>query len=187
MRFSTKFLGHQIKYDGNRKATVGLCVGGQTISELIDKVEQNKDGLSSKVMVYIGTNDILKNKSLQDMKSDMDRLLTILVNMGKEIIVLTLPPIPKIGSDITRRERVRNFNTYLRGLDGHKQIRVIHITPAFCDVGQELKCNLEYFEREITLQGKTFVDMVHLNRAGQTVLKKKIDEFFEQENAKQNM
>ena len=57
--------------------------------------------LMSKVLVLIGTNDVLAGRKLPWMIEDMDKLIAILrARKVAHITILTLPPIPRLS--ITR-------------------------------------------------------------------------------------
>ncbi|KAG8323493.1 hypothetical protein J6590_006511, partial [Homalodisca vitripennis] len=169
-----------VKTPGGR-TSIGLCVGGQTIKQLYEQVKIHSSSLSENLMIFIGTNDILKNNSLEQMKTDMKDLVEYLINSNKKLIILTLPPIPKVAKDIGIRGKVKDFNRFIRALDNGDTIKINHVTPHFVD-HNELGCNLKYFEQNINFGGKTFADLVHLNIDGLKLLKESIDEFFNQTN-----
>ncbi|KAG8333479.1 hypothetical protein J6590_000627 [Homalodisca vitripennis] len=115
------------------------------------------------------------------MKTDMKDLVEYLINCNKKLMILTLPPIPKVAKDIGIRGKVKDFNRFIRALDNGDTIKINHVTPHFVD-HNELGCNLKYFEQNINFGGKTFADLVHLNIDGLKLLKESIDEFFNQTN-----
>ncbi|KAG8226836.1 hypothetical protein J437_LFUL007086 [Ladona fulva] len=96
VRFADQILNSKAVIGENGKYCNGLCVSGQTIDGLIEKVLNCSLPLEPKVIVLIGTNDFLKGSTFNEVRSCMLRLLDVLKTKVSEILLLTVPPIPRL-------------------------------------------------------------------------------------------
>lgn len=61
------------------------------------------------VFVCYGVNDIFRNQSEEQIKTDLSNIVKILKNEGKKVIVQTIPPFDYQGEDITKWERLNLY------------------------------------------------------------------------------
>ncbi|XP_059621648.1 uncharacterized protein LOC132265143 isoform X2 [Phlebotomus argentipes] len=75
---------------GHRIHQSGMCVSGQTIQAAFDRMLYSPD---KRVILNLGTVDLLHGRDALDIINDYNRLLRMLKNKGIEVIITTLPPI----------------------------------------------------------------------------------------------
>lgn len=78
------------------------------------------------VFVCYGVNDILKGRTEEQIKSDLSRIVEILTNAGKKVILQTIPPFDYTGEDIGKWNRI---NTYIKTVPAKKVALVFDNTP----------------------------------------------------------
>ncbi|PSN50019.1 hypothetical protein C0J52_03294 [Blattella germanica] len=117
VRFAEQILRREVKLvHGTR--TIGMCVSGQKLMDLLHKVSMKEFPLTKKLIVLIGTNDILQNTGHDDMCATLKYLLGELLLEAKRIILLTIPPIPKLQDRSDQWDRIENYNRYIKSLQG---------------------------------------------------------------------
>jgi len=175
VRFSKQCLNFQSQLICG-KWTAGLCRGGQTIAELNQNIKQNCEKMSSNVLLMIGTNDFLKYKSKNEIINDYKSLIETLVKSTRNIIVLTIPPIPKLAlSNKEHFKKLEQVNAFIHSLACLKQIQVVDLTNQFIDSRDESGCRRNLYEETIYLSNRQLPDLVHLNKKGFLTVKKIID------------
>ncbi|KAK7586053.1 hypothetical protein V9T40_003929 [Parthenolecanium corni] len=123
IRFSESVL--QLKAEEHDGLThLGLCVEGQKISDLLLRVKQDLGGVSEKVVVMIGTNDLLRGTSFEEMRTNLELLLHILTIEAEKVILLTVPPVLKLKEDKDHWDRLKKYNEYIKELEDSEQIFV---------------------------------------------------------------
>ena len=162
MRFSTHLLGYkqETEYKGDRcTRRVGYCVSGQRIDDLNVLLRKHNYDVGDKVIVMIGTNDLLRGGSHEKMCSDYDNILNNLRTRCSRVVLVTIPPIPRLGKG--HLTELRSFNEFIvRKGDGWK-VRVVDLCGCLID---DENINMECFEK-VYGQGPK-VDKVHLNEMG---------------------
>ncbi|XP_046685957.1 uncharacterized protein LOC124371663 [Homalodisca vitripennis] len=63
-RFGEQLLGLRRVPTPNSSGRIGICVSGQTISDLHRRVKEKFYPISNKIILMIGTNDFLKNADI---------------------------------------------------------------------------------------------------------------------------
>lgn len=120
---------------------VGHCVSGQRIDQLRQRIKKNVYPLASRVIVLIGTNDVLCGGETQTMIRHFKRLLKLLLKKNvKKLVILTLPPIPKFCVSFSHWSVIRTYNEFLKGLDNKFNIIVYDICPLYT----KFTCALEF-------------------------------------------
>ncbi|KAK7867463.1 hypothetical protein R5R35_009773 [Gryllus longicercus] len=162
LRFAEQVLFERCIYD-NGMRYLGLCVSGQTIEELKERVENKFSPVGEKIILLIGTNNILQGASADDMRDSLVELLDLLDERAKRIVILTLPPIPKLENDGRFWYKFNSYNGFIKTLNIKREnVTVKDISQLFLEEGY---CNMDYFERWYDrLQRRP--DLIHLNRAG---------------------
>lgn len=167
MRFSTHLLGYRQKteYTGDRcTRRVGYCVSGQRIKDLHVLLTKHDYDVEDRVIMMIGTNDLLRGGSYEKMCYDYEHILDKLQRRCSKIVLVTVPPIPRLGNE--HLAELRCFNEFIvRKGDGWK-VCVVDLCGCLID-GEDI--NMECFE-SVYGQGPK-VDKVHLNETGFHVLR----------------
>jgi transposase InsO family protein len=176
VRFSKQCLNFQSQLICG-KHTAGFCRGGQTIAELNEGVKQNIERVHNKVLLMIGTNDFLQHRSPEQIISDYKILIETLFKAKKDILVVTVLPIPKLAlNDVDHFKKLDKVNRFINSLACIQGVKVIDATNQFINSNDESLCRLSLYEKDIFLNQRKVQDLIHLNRNGFIVLKKVIDE-----------
>lgn len=132
-------------------------------------------------MISLGTNDLLYGRPILDAIGDMKELVNYLIDLKTNIILLTLPPIPKLANeDPYHYDSLMTFNDTLKKLAKlHTEVSIIDLEPHFRINKVQNNCKLELFKKVINFKAEKKVDLVHLNEKGFEVVKREIDSFFE--------
>lgn len=171
-RFSIEMLNKKPQFVSGKRA-VGLCIGGQNVPQLNHMISQNSDKVHKKVMLMIGTNDFLQRVPVNHICEKVKMLVEQLNNLKKELIILTIPPIPKlVEADKYHFHKLKIYNECLMSLNNNNNIIVLDTCKIFLNEKNDNQCNLYLFEKEINYnRSNTKVDLVHLNRQGFILLK----------------
>ena len=81
------------------------------------------------VFVCFGVNDILQGHGEEKIKKDITRIVEILKNAGKRVILQTVPPFDYRGGDI---EKWENINRYIRTELSEKADLLFDNVPVLC-------------------------------------------------------
>ncbi|XP_075233922.1 uncharacterized protein LOC142331749 isoform X2 [Lycorma delicatula] len=166
LRFSQYILGMQRKIDINGKGWLGLCVGGQRICDLHKRVLEGIIPLAKKLVVLIGTNDLLKGTSSSEMCKGLHNLLMTLFKTAEKIVLLTLPPVPKIAYLSEHWQKLKKYNDFIFSLKDHykDKLSIADISPLFYQ-SKLKKCHLGYYE--LWFEGPIKrPDLIHINESG---------------------
>lgn len=90
----------------------GMCVSGQTINAARLLIEKS-DTISDKLIINIGTVDLLHGHELIDMEYDFSRLYESLRSRNICPIITTLTPLANYGHVPEMRRKLMKFNEYL--------------------------------------------------------------------------
>lgn len=138
-----------------------LCVGGQTIPDLRDKVKAVREQLRERhVIILIGANDILKRVPCENIQLNIRSLIRHLKRLKCRISLCEVLPIPKLGRKLTAASAVLKLNSYLRSFEP-SGVHIIHSQEVFCNAGV-IKCDL--YCKKLGSTGR--VDLVHPNASG---------------------
>src|SRR5436190_20433454 len=100
-RFSERILGCVPGTEGkDNKQIVGHCVGGIKIKELNERLKKHEHELKDNIILMVGTNDIVKGGTFvkaEHMLKDLRELIETLNKRQRNIVLLTIPPIPKLN------------------------------------------------------------------------------------------
>ncbi|XP_055687125.1 maternal effect protein oskar [Lutzomyia longipalpis] len=93
----------------------GLCISGQTIRGAIEHLNRMRRGsVSKRVIINLGTVDLLHGRDVLDIKTEYRMLLSQLKEMGIHAIVTTLPPIANHSYHSTIKPNWEKLNAFLR-------------------------------------------------------------------------
>lgn len=86
----------------------------QKIIDLLRRIHVGFGDVSEKVVLMIGTNDLLCGTSFEAMCEDFKELLKLLSKDAKKIILLTVPPVLKLENSEDHWNRLKKFNEFIR-------------------------------------------------------------------------
>ncbi|CAH1153764.1 unnamed protein product [Phaedon cochleariae] len=100
-------LGYYVSENGPKEC--GLCISGQTIAGLTEKVRASVH-LAPRVVVMIGFRDLLQNRNVNSMIYDLRQLINELKKKNTRVTLVTLIPSPKLPDMAKLRIRMDIFN-----------------------------------------------------------------------------
>lgn len=118
---------------GNNICQIGLCVSGQTIRDAVARLRNYPDADRMKLIINIGSVDILHGTSLPDMCNDFVNLVRLCERRNIYIIITTLAPLANRLHVHEEIEKLNKFNQFLLSTFSAKH-HVIDI--AKCMLGQ---------------------------------------------------
>ncbi|KAG8291902.1 hypothetical protein J6590_050813 [Homalodisca vitripennis] len=93
---------------------INLCIGGQTIDQLTRELK-HANNLERQLIVMIGTNDLLRDKEVRSICDDYEKLVEVLLEKGEKIILVTIPPIPKLSeNDRYHLNKLERINEHIK-------------------------------------------------------------------------
>lgn len=108
---------------------IGLCVGGQTINQLTRRLTNNRQQLSdNRVVILIGTNDILQKKLRSPGK--IRKVYKVLITKIKrcrpeQILLCTLPPLLRRSQLET--DLLHQYNAVIKQVAVEENIQLIDL------------------------------------------------------------
>lgn len=142
-----------------------FCVGGQTVQELFESVRDSRSVLKGrKVVVLIGTNDIVSGLSAQLLCKALRDLIRYLKRQGCSVSVCEILPIPKLGTIVS--PRINEVNRYLWSFEP-SGVKIIHTVDQF---SKDLSIYVSLFEKFIVKGKRKRVDLVHPTADGLEIL-----------------
>lgn len=93
--------------------SVGLCVSGQTIKAATERIQSDRYFVDKKLIVNLGSVDILHGRDLIDMQYDYSQLVRALNSRQIRPIITTLAPIANCGYTLEQRQKFERFNAFL--------------------------------------------------------------------------
>ncbi|XP_034241111.1 uncharacterized protein LOC117645190 isoform X2 [Thrips palmi] len=169
LRFSQQILG-QPPILSESIRFLGYCVSGQRIGDLLKRLKSGFYHIGSKVVLMIGTNDLVKNCQAEQMIHELRRVLDYLCTKAEKIVVLTLPPVPLQEHYTHHWTRLNKYNDFIRTLNnaGPPHISHLDICRLYCDK-RISKCRMDCFE--LKFESSNRKDLIHLNRKGLLLVK----------------
>lgn len=98
----------------NKVQQVGQCISGQSIRSAVWNIPNYIDKLRDRVIINLGSFDLLHGKELIDMMSDMYRLSDILWGNNILPIVTTIPPLANHMHYSEMERKRKSFNQFLK-------------------------------------------------------------------------
>lgn len=170
LRFANNILGYK-QPTNTRK--INFCISGQSLDNLIFLITNIPMKIHNKIILMIGTNDILKRKNTNNIIESYTKLIKLLTTKCNKLILFSIPPIPKFKNDKYHWYQLHKINTFLNNSANKKNIFFINLTQHLCL--QENILNIQLFEKMYKYSQKP--DLVHLNLNG-LKLKKNIGRTF---------
>ncbi|KAG8333979.1 hypothetical protein J6590_099594 [Homalodisca vitripennis] len=157
-RFGEQLLGLRRVPTPNSSGRIGICVSGQTISDLHKRVKEKFYPISNKIILMIGTNDFLKDADISTMCGELSALIKTLQETVTSIILLTLPPIPKLEKKYgpSHFKLLEKYNSHIRSLENEDCVRIADIFPLYVSSSPRQKCHIHLFERSISNKTELF-------------------------------
>jgi len=180
-RFGQQLLGLRRVPMPGCPGRIGICVSGQTIPDLHRRVKEKFYPISDKVILMIGTNDFLRNADISTMCSELGALVRTLQETVTNLVLLTLPPIPKLEmkQNLHHFKLLDKYNNFIRSLQNGDKLRIADISPMYISSPPYKRCRMNLFEMYFNGPQRR-QDMIHLNREGLEVIRKYILEHFYQ-------
>lgn len=105
----------------------GLCVSGMTISAATHKLRGVRNQKFERILIYLGSFDIINGKQLIELMNDFDELVGVCKRKGLKAVACTLAPLPFYENG-NRQETLIGFNKYLKTLS---KLSTIDVHKAF--------------------------------------------------------
>lgn len=91
----------------------GLCISGLTIEKAADLIENTQNFKASKLIINIGSVDILHGTALFDMCGQLERLVAVCQKNSIEPILATLAPLGNINHSTEMCEKLLAYNSFI--------------------------------------------------------------------------
>lgn len=88
-------------------------MSGLTIERAADLIKNTQDFKASKLIINIGSVDILHGTALIDMCYHLKRLVTVCKERGIEPILTTLAPLANINHSTEMRDKLLLYNNFI--------------------------------------------------------------------------
>jgi len=138
-----------------------FCVSGQTVADLIELVKVKREELrGKKVMLMIGTNDILRNNTKIRICVQLRSLSRRLRRLHCNIVWCEILPIPRLEWQATTLDLISDVNAYIRTFEP-SGVKIVFSHSAFCSEGKAIRSLFCKY-----LGASERVDLVHPCRAG---------------------
>lgn len=107
-------------------------ISGQTVKELYDVLVPLRQQLRGRrVILLIGTNDVLRRNTVESIKRAFIPLVRLLRNIKCRITLCEILPIPKLGRSTSSAPTVLAFNAHIRTYEP-SGVKVVHSHALFC-------------------------------------------------------
>lgn len=163
MRFAFQILHYRVQneyfYSSQPVRHIGLCVSGQTVAELYQRLRRTKY-IHTNVILLVGTNNALRKQSVKQTSRNFRKVIRELRAKGAiRLKICKLPPIPKYDNFKPVKQWVSTFNqnlNYYKRFTDCKVIDTFTLFHAHCERNS-------FFERYYRNKRP---DRIHLNRRG---------------------
>lgn len=109
-------LGYKMQRNPESKVlSICNCVSGMTIRDVTKILQTPKRHVGEKVIVLIGSVDILQGRDFGDIIVDYLDMVKTFKNRGIEPVLCTLPPLANMMDMEQIKENVNKLNDFLRG------------------------------------------------------------------------
>lgn len=145
---------------------VNSGISGNTTEDILKDMKERVYRYNpSKIFLLIGTNDLVKDKSVEDIVSNITEIITKIQKNRpySKIYLESILPVnhsddDKIDADMVNEkrsnEKIRKINTKLKNVAQEKEVTYIDLYTALADDNQELK--LEYTNEGLHLSDKGY-------------------------------
>ncbi|GGK42190.1 MULTISPECIES: GDSL-type esterase/lipase family protein [Flavobacteriaceae] len=160
------FLGNSITEGGDWKAlfpninAVNRGISGDVTDGILNRLDEVLSSQPKKIFILIGTNDLARGKSIDEVLNNSKILLEKIKAVSKETKIYlqsVLPYNPNIGTKFSghksKQQDVLVLNKKLKKLARDQGVKFLNIHKKFRNKKGELKANLTY-------------DGLHLNKSG---------------------
>lgn len=151
---------------------IQYAVSGQTIRDLYELLCQGKHPIHDRVILMIGTNNLVRRTpSLSEMKKIYSLIIGMLKSRVKQLILVTLPPVPLHKSDPKHWLTWNSFNDFIERVANGPNVK-------FADFGSKTLISKDIVNTnlfELSYEGSGNIDLIHLNKNGFNLLKNVLD------------
>lgn len=112
----------------------GLCISGQSIRDATERIERLPEQSNMKIVVNLGSIDILHGSDLTDMCQDYKELMKVCERRRIETVITTLAPLANRRHCSNDTKKLHQFNEFLMKQFSGK-FCVIDITSCLVDGG----------------------------------------------------
>lgn len=98
---------------GKRIQRCGLCISGQRISDATDRIRRNPQQQNMKMIVNLGSVDILLGSDLADICQNYMELMEVCERRSIQTIITTLAPLANRLHCPADTKKVQQFNEFL--------------------------------------------------------------------------
>ncbi|KAK4886747.1 hypothetical protein RN001_003018 [Aquatica leii] len=151
---------------------LGYCISGQKIREIEQRLISKDYPIGKKIIMLIGTNDFLYNTSFDNMCSTYKSIVSFLKENVQHIILLTVPPVPKLAGRAEYWIKLKRFNDFILTNMDERRVYVFDLASLYITYNNTV--SLEYFE-ETYFSSSSRPDLIHLNNIGFRLLKSILD------------
>lgn len=105
----------------------GLCVSGQRIKDATERISRYSDTENMRLIVNIGSVDILNGQQFSDMCNDFINLVKLCERRQIHLVITTLAPLANVLHSTDDVKKLNDFNSFLMSKFSAKH-QVIDIT-----------------------------------------------------------
>lgn len=163
VRFAQQFS----EFPGPHRTRVQYVQEEQHMFHLMQHLEKGQFPVAQSVVLMIGSIDLARYSCIRDMMEIYIKIVSILKQLTRKLILVTIPPIPSIENCDYNHFVMQNVNTFIRSQANGDKVYVINLDVSLID---ERYVMLSYFEKS---GPKDYA--ITLNRKGLHLLKYKID------------
>lgn len=142
--------------------------GGWTTRELKTGLREVRQLLHFCIL-FVGLNDILKGKNTKETKTNIRAIIKLLGELGKHIIIITLPPT--LHADQKYNKSLFELNVYLKSFKSQKYIEILPFDQIFRN--KTVQQNKHYFQQSYW-NGRP--DLIHCSSAAHSEIRKRLRE-----------
>lgn len=152
--------------EGQEILVINQCIGlpGNTISQLKNFIKKSKLIFDSLVplVLFIGTNDVLKGRSFQQIKCDLLSLLRFFnrTNPGIKLILNELPFYPRVWNSSGILRTIHQFNMFISTLQS-PSVQVLRVPHT-------LNAHSEFYHYRYAHSRR--IDQIHFNNSAYLVV-----------------
>lgn len=139
-------------------------IDGDIINGIIDRLDEVIVSEPAKIFLMIGINDLARNRTIEEIISDYDRLISLICQRspGTEIFILSI--LPTDNRSNLQNTHIAEINKGLANIAGKYKQNYINIFDLL-------------LSKEQTLDTAYTFDGLHLNGKGYLILKKAIENY----------
>ncbi|KAF5300372.1 hypothetical protein FQR65_LT00993 [Abscondita terminalis] len=147
---------------------ISYCRNGQTIEEMEIYIGKNLYPIGQRIILLVGSNDFLKNASVEDMYRNYTSLVKFLEGITEHLVLLTVPPIPELAESVDHWVKLKTFNDKILSLANGKKVFAFDSASLFISYCNSI--TFEFFQQTSNQFGRQ-----DINKLGLKLLKTLLD------------